>query len=173
MGHTKTIKPKISPHLHTPIVYGATKQFTFNTNTSPPIDAKGILRAKNIVGVLLYYGHAVKKKLLVALSAIVYQQEAATVDTAAAVDQLLDYVATCPHDGITYRDSDMILAAHSDASYLNKRLSRSCAGSHIFFSENDHLPTFNGPVLTIAIIIKIVVSSEAESELGVILIKSK
>ena len=96
---------------------------------------------------------------MVALSAIVSQQASATVDTAAAVDQLLDYVATYPHDGITYRASDMIFMAHSDASYLNKRLSLSCAGSHIFLSENDSSPTFNGPVLTIATIIKFVMSS--------------
>ena len=64
----------------------------------------------------------------------------------------------------------MILAAHSDASYLNKRFSYSSAGSHIFLSENEPTPTFNGKVLTIATIIKLVMSLEAKSELGTILI---
>ena len=52
------------------------------------------------MGALLYVGRAVNNKLLVALSAIVSQQAAATEDTAAAIEQLLDYVATYPNDGI-------------------------------------------------------------------------
>ena len=171
--HNKPIKSQLLPHLHTPIVYGSTKQFTVDTGTSAPLDAKGILRVKNIVGALLYYGCAVNNKLMVSLSAIGYQQESATMDTADAVGQLLDYVATYPHGGIIYRDSDMILAAHSDASYLNERLSRSRAGSHIFLSENDPLPTFNGPVLTIATIIKFVMSSSLESDMGTLFITAK
>ena len=98
---------------------------------------------------------------MVALSAIGSQQVASTVDTAAAVDQLLDYVATYPHNDITYRASDMVLAAHSDASYLNERLSLSRAGSRIFLSENDPSPTFNGPVLTIVTTIKFFMYSSA------------
>ena len=90
-----------------------------------------------------------------------------------AVDQLLDYIATYPHDGITYRESDMILATHSEASYLNEFLSRSRAGSHVFLSVNDSLPAFNVPVLTIATIIKLVMSLEAESELGALFITAK
>ena len=136
VGHTKPINSQLSSHLHTPIVYGATKQFTVNTNISAPLDVKGILRVQNIFSALLYYGRAVNNKLMVALSAIGSQKSEATVDTSAAVDQLLDCIATYPHDGITYRASDMILAAHSDASYLNKRLSRNRAGYHIILSKN-------------------------------------
>ena len=119
VGHTKPMKAQISPHLHTPIVYGGTKKFTADTNRSAPLNAKGILRVQNIVGSLLYYGRAVDNKLMVSLSAIGYQQVSDTVDTATAVEQLLDYLATYPHNGIIYRASAMILAAHSDASYLN------------------------------------------------------
>ena len=110
---------------------------------------------------------------MVSLSAVGSQQTSATVDTAASVEQLLEYITTYPHNGITYRASDMILAAHSDASYLNERLSRSRAWSHIFLSENDPLPAFNGLVLTIATITKLVISSAAESDLGAIFITAK
>ena len=64
-------------------------------------------------------GRAVNNKLLVALSAIGAQQEAVKEDTAAAIEQLLDYVATYPNDGILFRKSDMILAAHANAGFLN------------------------------------------------------
>eukprot|EP00804_Cyclotella_cryptica_P011136 CCRYP_020838-RA/>CCRYP_020838-RA protein AED:0.39 eAED:0.39 QI:0/0/0/1/1/1/3/0/399 len=97
-------------------------------------------RIQGIVGSLLYYARAVDNKLLVALSTISSQQTAATQNTAAAVHQLLDYVATYPSDGIACRASSMILAAHSDASYLTEPGSRSRAGAHIFLSEGDPVP---------------------------------
>ena len=86
------------------------------------------------MGALLYVVRAVNNKLLVALSAIGSQQAAATEETAAAIEQLLDYVATYPNDGILFRKSDMILAAHADAGFLNKSRARSRAGAHILLS---------------------------------------
>ena len=65
-------------------------------------------------------GRAVNNKLLVELSAIGYQQTAATKETADAIAQLLDYVATYPYDGIIFQKSDMILAAHTDAGFLKE-----------------------------------------------------
>ena len=61
----------------------------------------------------------------------------------------------------------MILAAHSDAAYLN--VSKACcqSGAHIMLSEDIPVPTFNGPILTILQIIKFVASSAAEAELVV------
>ena len=55
-----------------------------------------------------------------ALSAIGTKQAPATEETAAAIEQLLDYVATYPNDGILFRKSDTILAAQADAGFLNK-----------------------------------------------------
>ena len=72
-----------------------------------------------IVGSLLYYARAVNNKLLFPLGTIAEQQSSATTITNQEVGQLLDYVATYPNDGIAYRASSMVLAAHSDAGYLN------------------------------------------------------
>ena len=72
-----------------------------------------------IVGELLYYACAFNNKILVDLSVIGDQQAAATEQTTAAIDQLLGHVVTYPNDGITYRASDMVLAAHSDAGFNN------------------------------------------------------
>ena len=63
-------------------------------------------------------------------------------------------MATYPNDGILFRKSDMILAAHADAGFLNEPRARSRAGAHIFLSENEPKPKRNGPILTIAQIIK-------------------
>ena len=67
---------------------------------------------------------------------------------------------TYPKDGITYIASDMILAAHSEAGFNNESKARNHAGAHIFF--NYPTPKWNGPILTIAQIIKCVMSSAAE-----------
>ena len=77
---------------------------------------------------------AVNKKLFVALITIGSQQAAATEYTAAAIEQLLDYVATYPNDRILFIKSDMILAAHADAGFLNESRARSRAGAQIFLS---------------------------------------
>eukprot|EP00804_Cyclotella_cryptica_P028972 CCRYP_012388-RA/>CCRYP_012388-RA protein AED:0.44 eAED:0.46 QI:0/0/0/1/0/0/2/0/263 len=141
--HPRPRKPQHAPHKHREIIYGAKEQLLPDNSTSPPLDAAGIKRIQGIEGSLLYYARAVDNKLLMALSTISSQQTAATQDTAAAVHQLLDYVATYPNDGITYRASSMVLAAHSDASYQTEPGSRSRAGAHIFLSENDPVPRHN------------------------------
>ena len=60
----------------------------------------------------------------------------------------------------------MILAAHSDASFLTEPGSCSHAGAHIFLLEDDPIPHSNGPLLTISTIIKYVMASVAEAELA-------
>ena len=72
-------------------------------DTSPSLDDKYIKIVQGIVGALLYVVISVNNKLLVALSAIGSQQAAATVETEDAIEQLLDYIATYPDDGILFR----------------------------------------------------------------------
>ena len=89
------------------------------TDTSPPLNEKGIKRVQGIVRDLLYVERAFNNKLLLALSTIGAQQAAAIEETTAAIEQLLDYVDTYPDDGILFRKGDMILEAHADAGFLN------------------------------------------------------
>ena len=144
------LKPQLSPHKHREIQYGAKVQTALDVDTSPPLDAKEIIRVQQIVGALLYYARAVDNILLVALNAISMQQSAATEETEKAISQLLDYVATYPNDGTIYRSSGMVLAAHSDAGFNNESKERSRAGAHICLSEDDPEPRWNRPILTIA-----------------------
>ena len=67
----------------------------------------------------------------------------------------------------------MILYAHSDAAYLNVPQACSRAGTLIMLSENTHVPSLNGPVLTIDQITKNVMSSAAEAELSGLFICAK
>ena len=121
----------------------------------PSFNDKGIKRYQGIIVALLYVEITVNNKILVELSAIGSHKSAETVEPEDAIEQLLDYIATYPDDGILFRKSDMILVAHSDTGLFNEFKSRSIAGAHIFLSEKYPKPKLNGPVLTIAQIIKI------------------
>ena len=146
---------------------------THEENTSPPLDEAGIKRIQAIVVAVLLYGRSVGNKLLVTLNYIGTQQEASTEATNEAVNQMLDYLSTYPDYDIVYRASDMILAAHSNAVFQNEFKGRSRSGAHIFISEDDPIPRWNGPVLSIAQLIKFVMTSAAEAELGALYITAQ
>ena len=57
-------------------------------------------------------------------------------ETMKQTTQLLDYLASQEEVAITYNASDMILAAHSDASYLSEPKAHSQACGHFFLSNN-------------------------------------
>ena len=67
----------------------------------------------------------------------------------------------------------MILNVHSAMGYLNKKNGRSRAGGHYFLSNNNDPPHNNGAILTNATIIKAVMSSAAEAELGALYLNAK
>ena len=67
----------------------------------------------------------------------------------------------------------MVLSGHSDGAHLNVSKARSHAAAHTILSEDAPVPPYNGPVLTIAQIVKCVISSDAESELAALYICAK
>ena len=89
------------------------------------------------------------------------------------IKQLLDYNATHPDAAVTYRSSNMVLAAHSDASYLSETKPRSRAGGYFFMASNIAVPENNGAVHTVAQIIKTIMSFAAEVELGALYINCR
>jgi hypothetical protein len=86
---------------------------------------------------------------------------------------LLDYLATQEEAVITYQASDMILAAHSNASYLSENEARSRVGRHFFLSSNAPIPQDNGAILTVAQVIKPTMTTAAEAELGGLYINAR
>ena len=140
---------------------------------STPLDKEGQKFIQAVTGTLLYYSRAVDPTMLVALNAIATQQASPTQKTMERVKQLLDYCASQEEAVLTYHSSDMILAIHSDAGYLNESKVRSRAGGHFFLSSDVQNPPNNGAVLTIAQIIDAVMSSAAEAKLGALFINAK
>ena len=130
-GHKASAKKKLPRYQHHEVVYSTKQQLASKKDTSPHIDEAGIKRVQRIVGSILYYARAVNNKLLVALSTIRYQQAEATANTATAVHQLLNYVATYPTDSIVFCASAMALVVHADAGFNNDSRSFSRAGANI------------------------------------------
>ncbi len=108
--------------------------------------------------------------MLVVLGSIATQQVNPTENTMKKGHQFLDYAFIHPDAIVTYHASDMVLPGHNNASYLSKSKARSRAGGHFFMSNNIAKPPNNGIILTIAQIIKAVMSLAAEAEAGALYI---
>jgi hypothetical protein len=101
------------------------------------------------------------------LNDIATEQTRVTEKTQAATNQMLDYLATHPDATIRYHASDMILNIHSGASYLSVSNARSRLGGLFFLgSKSPEQETLNGSILNVAAVIKNVLASAAESEVG-------
>ena len=161
------------PFPHTPVQYGARKQYAKTKSTAPPLDKKGKKFIQQVCGKFLFYGRAVDSTLLVPISAIASQSVTPTTETLEQTRQLLDYLATQEEAVLTYKRSDMKLAVHSDASYLSEPQARSRAGGHFFLSFDEHVPHNNGAILNIAHVIKHVMSSATEAELAALYIMAR
>ena len=111
--------------------------------------------------------------MLTALGSIATQQANPTACTMQKVKHFLNYAATHPDAIITYRASDMVLVGHSDASYLSETKACSQAVGHFFMSNDSADPPNNGAVLTIAQIIKNVMSSAAEADICALFINCR
>jgi hypothetical protein len=74
---------------------------------------------------------------------------------------------------VTYKASNMVLVVHSNASYLSEPKARSRAGEHMFMAGREDIPTHNRAVFNILQIIRAVMSSATEAELGALFINAK
>ena len=116
--HAMPTKRQDQPYPHIERTYGAKQQFAETDDTSPSLNKQQKTLVQEVVGVFLYYARAVDCTMLPALGSLASQQAKPTENTMNKVRQFLDYAASNQDGVVTYRASDMILAAHSDASYL-------------------------------------------------------
>ena len=117
-----------------------------------------------------------KSKDPLGLSTLASTQTKGTEETNRAAKQLLDYCDTHPEAIIRFRASPMMLKMHSDASYLTEPEARSRASGWFFLGGNKQTGNelmYNGPILVLANIIRNVMSSAAEAEVGAIFDNAK
>ena len=123
--HHTPSTPQHSPFPCRPIKYGAKKQYAKTESTAPLLNKRDKKFIQKVCGIFLFLGLAVDPTLLCPISAIALQSATPTVDTMNQTKQLLDYLAMQDNAVLTYHGSEMVLAAHSDASYLSEPKARS------------------------------------------------
>jgi hypothetical protein len=171
--HDKPKKIQNSLHPHAVPAYGTKIQYAEEEDDTTKLDKNDTKYIQQVAGMLLYYVRAVDSMILPALSSISTKQAAPTAKTMTNVNQLFNYVSTQEEAIITYKASDMILSVHSNARYCNKKKARSQASGHFYLSNNNPTPPNNGAILTVATIMKNVMSSAAETELGALYLNAK
>jgi uncharacterized coiled-coil protein SlyX len=164
--HDAPKHPQHTPFRYVTPVYGAKTQYVTKDET-PPITAQQCLTIQKVTGSVLYYARAVDLIVLMPLNEIAAEQTKATEKTQAAMNQLLDYLATHPDATIRYHASNMILHIHSDTSYLSVSNARRRLRDLFFLgNRSPKKDMLNGSILNVASVIKNVVASVAESEFG-------
>ena len=119
--------------------------------------------------------------MLEALNVIVTAQAHSTTTTMGDTVWLLNYAATHTNATLHYHASDMILHVARNVSYLCEELARSRPGGHFFVSNRlvnngDKPPTLstnNDAIHTLCQLIKTVMYSAAEAEIGATFINAK
>jgi hypothetical protein len=121
-----------SPYPHIEPKYGVKQQYA-KYDTSAPVRNDEQKHVQQVTGKFNWYARGVDGTLLTPISALSAQQAKPTQSTMKRVKQFFDYAATQEPAVTTYRASDMVLAIHSDAGYLNEEGARSCTGGGIIF----------------------------------------
>ena len=171
--HQKPAKRQDQPYPHVPTKYGAKIQYAAEEDTSPKLTKLDKTYIQEVIGTFLYHARAVDCTMLCALGSLASQQAEPTEATMKRIKQFLDYALSNPDAIVTYHASNMVLSAHSDASYLSETKARSRAGGHFFCTKDERYPADNGAVLTTSQIIKAVMSSAAEAELGALYVNAR
>jgi hypothetical protein len=93
-----------------------------------------------------------------------------------AISHILDYCSTNTESSIRYYASDMQLKTHSDASYLYEPKAKSRIGGYLYLGNKTNSstkPLTNALLLCHMKVIKHVVSSVAEAEIGAVFVNAK
>ena len=168
--HPTPSTPEHAPHPWQKPNHGATTQFAMLPDDATALDVTDKRRILEVLGTLLFYARAIDSTLLTAIGELATEQSEGTKTTMDKLSQLLNYCATHPNATVRFTASDMILAVESDASYLSVIKARSRAAGYFYLTNAPSTPTAelkpNGAVHVLCHIMREVLSSAAEAELG-------
>ena len=171
LEHVAPRTPYYGPSKYTTPKYGKGPQMA-TVDMSAALVPTEVRHIQRVIGKLLYYARAVDPTMLHAINDISLYANKGTAATLDATTYLLNYAHTYPETSIVYRASDMVLRIDSDAAYLVASEARSRAGGYHYLS-NTNGTLFNGPVLVLAKVIKNVMASAAEAELGALFMNAQ
>ena len=120
----------------------------------------------------MYYARAIDSTLLPAISDLATEQSKGTRKTLSKLEQLLNYCYTNPEATVRFYPSGMQLTIESDASYLSVSKAKSRAAGFFYLSSRSN-PISNGAIHVNCQVLREVMSSAAEAELGALFYNSK
>jgi hypothetical protein len=168
-NHAKPTIPQHSPHFFATPQYGAKVHLTAPADESSRLTPAQVTHLQQVICTFLYYARAVDSTMLVPLGSLAAAQTKATTDTLQHLHQFLDYSSKYPDAKVCFSASPMILTIHSNGSYVSESQARLRARG-VFYLSNAHDPSTtvptNGAVHITSVIIKHVMFSAAEAELG-------
>jgi hypothetical protein len=174
--HAIPAKPQHCLYTPQPRQYGSRMHRPLPIDNSQPLMDANIKHIQLVIESILYYACAMDLTVLMALSTIASEQAHGTKNTMQKTKQLLDYLATHLDGTVQFYASDMILNIHSNASYLPDANAHSQACRHFLIGWK-HNPTepikLNGAFFTLCAILRFVVASTAEAELGELFLNCK
>ena len=175
-SHPTPKKLEHQPHCHVNPQYGIKAQLKKPREKTPSLQPDDIKKTQQIIGAMLYYDRAVDGTLMYTLNELASAQSKGTQATMQATKNMMEYCHTHSDAKVRYCASQMKLHIHSDASYLSASKARSRVGGHFLLSDKLN-PTsqtkHNGAILVVSSILKNVIASAAEAELGGLFINSK
>ena len=80
----------------------------------------------------MFYAKVIDFTILVSLGNFAASKTSGTIETEKEIHKLLNYCAKNPNSTLRYKAINMVLKAHSDASYLSESQARSKAGGFFY-----------------------------------------
>ena len=165
-------RPTNSPMRYHGFSYGVLQE-AVEEDVSPALDPAHVKRVQQIIGVFLYYARALDITFAYPLNKLATLPKNQHLEH--LLEHFMDYAATWPNAQIIFRASNMQLATHSDASYLQESKARSRVGG--FFNLGSYDPASgekpNGFIDYTTAIIDVVVSSAMEAEIAGIFVNAQ
>ncbi len=170
-------RPQHCPYAPMPKQYdGSEAQCPLPPGKSLLLSDKDIEHVQWVIRSILYYARTVNLTVLMALSTIASKQAKGTENTVLKTKQLLDYLAMHPNVTVRFHASDVMLNIHSDESYLSEANAHSRACGHFFMGWKPD-PTgsikLNIAFFILCVILRFVIASAAEAELGALSLNCK
>ena len=128
-------------------------------------------RFQKIVEKFLYYARAIDPTIFMALNSLTAVQINSKIENEKQIALFLNYSARHPDEITEYRKNGIIIHIYSDVSYISEPEARSRARGYFFLGPNSKtpiqdMPLDNGPVHVECIIMRNIMASATEAELG-------
>jgi hypothetical protein len=164
-----------APHTWDKPVYGAKTQYIEEADDITSLSPKDVNCLQQLGGKIFYYARALDPTLNMQVNVLASEQTRAPSETSDTILKFLNYCTANPEATLHYHPSYMIVNIHSDASQLSEREANIISGGFFYMGSNTDKTNklTNGAILIISTVLKNIMSSVAEAEIGTVFLNAK